>query len=322
MEIDAMSLMLCLGHGKDGNGVYADLMRMPHLLILGKADRLLSSLICQLASCHSPEEMRTAVISESGLEELCSLPHLLFPVLRNAEDAEAALRWAVDETDRRYALFAREGVYNIERYNREAQSKLYLAVIAIDGIDKLTENGIEYIARIGAKSRAAGIHLIACTDKATAKAIPAAVKANIPSRIALKTENAKESRLILDTAGAELLEKDDVLFSPIGAVQPTLLAPVIFTEAQTAEALGRARRYGTPALIDLPRPTEKRPRDVYAEALELTAGRERVSIALLMRALKIGYAKAAGLMEKMEKEGYVGPYNGSKPRKVLVSSKK
>ena len=113
-----------------------------------------------------------------------------------------------------------------------------------------------------------------------------------------------------------------MLFSPIGAVQPTLLAPEIFTEAQTAEALGRARRYGTPALIDLPRPTEKRPRDVYAEALELTVGRESVSIALLMRALKIGYAKAAGLMEKMEKEGYVGPYNGSKPRKVLVSSKK
>lgn len=338
---DANSV-LTVGLGKDVSGetIIADLAEMPHLLIAGATGSgksvCINSMITSILFKAKPHEVRFLMIDPKVVElsSYNGIPHLLAPVVNQPKKAAAALKWATGEMEKRYGLFAKSGVRDITRYNEWAASadkeQLPWIVIIIDELADLMmvarADVEDAICRLAQMARAAGMHLVIGTQRPSTDVITGLIKANIPSRISFAVSSAVDSRVILDIGGAEkLLGKGDMLYAPVGLGKPLRVQGAFVSnrevesivdfvgsqmETQYVESLCR--------LEDVAQSSTSEERDeLFAEAARVVVEAGQASVSLLQRRLRVGYTRAARLIDQLEAAGIVGPYEGSKPRLVF-----
>jgi len=334
---DAKSL-LTVGFGKDiaGRPVIASLDRMPHLLIAGATGSgksvCLNALIASLLFRASPEEVRLLLIDPKvvELQQFDGIPHLLAPVVTEPKKAAGVLRGVLREMEERYLLFARAGCRDIQRYNEISEVRMPLYVVVIDELADLMmvapQEIEETICRLAQMARAAGIHLVVATQRPTVDVITGLIKANIPSRIAFAVSSQIDSRTILDQGGAEhLLGKGDMLFAPLGVGKP-IRAQGAYVSEQEMQQLLEFVRQEQPEYredLDVQVPTEEAEPELdelFPRAVEVVVQAHSASASLLQRRMRVGYSRAARLIEQMEQKGYVGPQDGSRPREVRLST--
>jgi S-DNA-T family DNA segregation ATPase FtsK/SpoIIIE len=339
------SSRLTIGLGKDvvGQSVIADLARMPHLLIAGATGSGksvgINSIICSILFKSTPDEVRFLMIDPkrielSGYEDI---PHLLHPVVVDPKMANRALQWAVREMERRYMLLDEKRVKSFASFNQVAQDdeKLPLIVIVVDELADLmmvsSREVEESIARLAQMARAAGMHLILATQRPSVDVLTGLIKANFPTRISFKVFSKVDSRTILDMSGAEhLLGDGDSLFMPPGKARVQRIHGAYISEKETERVIEFLKEQGT-ALYDesvleaveeedgeFNNIGEDEYDEKYDEAVALVCETGQASISMVQRRLRVGYNRAARMIETMEKEGIVGPSDGSKPREVLA----
>ena len=350
-----MTSPLTLALGKDIAGVaqVADLCKMPHLLIAGSTGSgksvCVNSIIMSLVFRSGPEDVKMILIDPKVVElaEYNGIPHLLMPVVTEPKKAAGALSSAVAEMERRYRLFADNNVRDIKTFNKLAASdpmleKLpYIAIVIDELADLMMVVGKDVedsICRIAQKARAAGMHLIVATQRPSVDVITGLIKANIPSRIAFAVSSQVDSRTILDGAGAEkLLGMGDMLFMPVGAPKPIRIQGTYVTDEEISRVLTFIKASGTvqydEAMIramEEHATQDKNGKDrddeeggaddpMLKAAVEVVIDAGQASTSLLQRRCKLGYARAARIMDEMEQKGIIGPYEGAKPRAVLIS---
>lgn len=341
---------LCIGLGKDISGdiISVDLAKMPHLLVAGSTGSgksvCINTIIAGILYRARPEEVKLILVDPKVVElsNYNGIPHLLTPVVTEPKKAASALHWAVAEMERRYKLFADSHVREINSYNAQAAERMPFIVIIIDELSDLmmvAKVDVEdAILRLAQKARAAGIHLILATQRPSVDVITGIVKANIPSRIAFAVSSQTDSRTIIDMGGAEkLLGKGDMLFYPIGYNKPVRVQgafvtdselnkivdfivnqsiPVNYTEEVTEQALECDNKNKAPEEGATDAPTED---ELFADALSLVLDMGQASSSMLQRRFRIGYTRAARLVDTMEELGIVGQSVGSKPREVIMS---
>jgi S-DNA-T family DNA segregation ATPase FtsK/SpoIIIE len=339
------SSRLTIGLGKDvvGQSVIADLARMPHLLIAGATGSGksvgINSIICSILFKSTPDEVRFLMIDPkrielSGYEDI---PHLLHPVVVDPKMANRALQWAVREMERRYMLLDEKRVKSFASFNQVAQDdeKLPLIVIVVDELADLmmvsSREVEESIARLAQMARAAGMHLILATQRPSVDVLTGLIKANFPTRISFKVFSKVDSRTILDMSGAEhLLGDGDSLFMPPGKARVQRIHGAYISEKETERVIEFLKEQGT-ALYDesvleaveeedgeFNNIGEDEYDEKYDDAVALVCETGQASISMVQRRLRVGYNRAARMIETMEKEGIVGPSDGSKPREVLA----
>jgi S-DNA-T family DNA segregation ATPase FtsK/SpoIIIE len=345
-------LTLALGKTIHGEPYVTDLATMPHLLIAGSTGTGksvgLNAMLTSLLYRATPDEVRFIMIDpkrlELGMYE--EIPHLLSPVVVDPKKAANALRWAVREMEERYKTLAAEGVRNIEQYNRNARhviaergtadedapKPLPFIVVVIDELADLmmvASNEVEEsIARLAQMARAVGIHLILATQRPSVDVITGLIKANLPSRISFRVSSKIDSRTILDGNGAEqLLGKGDMLFLPPASSRAIRLHGPYISEQESARLASFLRKQGKPVFDDTitaedektgPGGVEFEKDELYDEAARIVVSSGQVSISYLQRKLRIGFSRAARLVDMMEADGLVSPGAGGKPREVLV----
>ena len=351
-----MTSPLTLALGKDIAGVaqVADLCKMPHLLIAGSTGSgksvCVNSIIMSLVFRSGPEDVKLILIDPKVVElaEYNGIPHLLMPVITEPKKAAGALSSAVAEMERRYRLFADNNVRDIKTFNKLAASdpmleKLpYIAIVIDELADLMMVVGKDVedsICRIAQKARAAGMHLIVATQRPSVDVITGLIKANIPSRIAFAVSSQVDSRTILDGAGAEkLLGMGDMLFMPVGAPKPIRIQGTYVTDEEISRVLTFIKASGTvqydEAMIrameehavqdkngrsDADDDGDGAEDPMLKAAVEVVIDAGQASTSLLQRRCKLGYARAARIMDEMEQKGIIGPYEGAKPRAVLIS---
>lgn len=288
-----------------------------------------------------PHEVKMMLIDPKRVELSVynGVPHLLAPVVTNPKKASQALQKVVSEMERRYELFSQTGTRNIEGYNEhirkhnletgENQPLLPFIVVVVDELADLmmvAPNDVEEsITRLAQMARAAGIHLIIATQRPSVDVITGVIKANIPSRIAFAVSSQTDSRTILDMGGAEkLLGRGDMLFLPAGASKPIRVQGAFLSDEEVEAVVSfvtsqQKAQYQEEMIPDDVLDTEEEVEDeLYDEAVQLVAEMQTASVSLLQRRFRIGYTRAARLIDEMEKRGVVGPYEGSKPRQVLI----
>ncbi len=335
---------LTIGLGKDitGGPVIADLAKMPHLLIAGATGSgksvCLNTLITSILYKAHPEQLRFMMIDPKVVELSAynGIPHLLMPVLTDPRKASLALRNMVREMGRRYDLFARLEVRDIGTYNemaakdKELENLPYIVVIIDELADLMHVSPGEVedaIARLAQMSRAAGIHLIVATQRPSVDVLTGIIKANITSRIAFTVSSQFDSRTILDMAGAEkLLGRGDMLFYPVGAVKPFRVQGAFISEDEVKKITDFIKEQGlveeenSGTFLESPEEVEEEETDaLFAEAVDLVVRTGQASISLLQRRFRIGYTRAARLIDDLERRGVVGQFEGSKPREILVT---
>ncbi|MBM7623448.1 FtsK/SpoIIIE family DNA translocase [Sporohalobacter salinus] len=335
-------LGIALGKDITGESIVADLSEMPHLLVAGATGSgksvCINSIISSLLYRGSPDEIKLMLIDPKKVELNIydKIPHLIAPVVTDPKKAASALKWVVQEMENRYELFADSGAKGIESYNRqlsedEADQKIPYVVVIIDELSDLmmvAADAVEdAICRLAQMARAAGIHLIIATQRPSVDVITGVIKANIPSRISFAVSSQADSRTILDTGGAEkLLGKGDMLFSPVGSQQGTRVQGAFVSEREVKNLVKYIKRQDNPEYAE--KLAEIKDKDItietddkdelYEKAVKI-AVTERASISLLQRKLRIGYTRAARLIDTMEEEGIVGEHRGSKAREVLIN---
>ncbi|KEI13656.1 cell division protein FtsK [Clostridium novyi B str. ATCC 27606] len=334
--------------GKDISGkcVVADLSKMPHLLIAGATGSgksvCINTLIISLIYKYSPEDVKLLLVDPKVVELNIynDIPHLLIPVVTNPKKAAGALNWAVTEMTRRYNLFAENNVRNIEGYNElvrkgRLSEKLPWIVIIIDELADLMMVSPgeveEYIARLAQMARAAGMHLVIATQRPSVDVITGVIKANIPSRISFAVSSQIDSRTIIDSAGAEkLLGKGDMLFYPVGESKPVRIQGAFISEEEVENIVNFIKdqkgpvEYQENIINDINTKVEKQNSDsdeLLDEAIEIAMENGQISTSLLQRRLKIGYNRAARIIDDMEEKGIISGKNGSKPRQILLDNK-
>ena len=352
-----MTSPLGIALGKDiaGTAQVADLCKMPHLLIAGSTGSgksvCVNSIIMSLVFRSSPEDVKLLLIDPKVVElaEYNGIPHLLMPVVTEPKKAAGALGSAVQEMERRYRLFAENNVRDIKSFNRLAaespdlEKMPYIAIIIDELADLMMVVGKDVedsICRIAQKARAAGMHLIVATQRPSVDVITGLIKANIPSRIAFAVSSQVDSRTILDGSGAEkLLGMGDMLFMPVGAPKPTRIQGTFVRDEEISRVLDFIKQSGTvqydEAMIeamekhaiqdgkkgsggaDSDEDPDTDP--MFKQAVEVVIDAGQASTSLLQRRCKLGYARAARIMDEMEEKGIIGPYEGAKPRAVLIS---
>lgn len=351
--------------GKDisGNCIVGNIAKLPHMLIAGTTGSgksvCTNSIIISLLYKASPEDVRLIMVDPKMVELgiYNGIPHLLIPVVTDPKKAAGSLQWAVTEMMRRYRAMSDVGVRDLESYNNiitsqemdEPGEKLPQIVVLIDELADLmlvaAKEVEESICRIAQMGRAAGIHLIIATQRPSADVITGLMKANIPSRIAFSVASAMESRIILDTQGAEkLVGKGDMLYAPIGCGKPKRVQGCFVSDVEV-EAVAtyvkehyvtsydqtvmeeidkKAAQTGTgksaPASMDMePSADELEGDEMLPAAVDVILETGQASVSMLQRRLKLGYARAARIVDEMEEKGIVGPFQGSKPRAILVT---
>ncbi len=341
-------LTLALGKTIHGEPYVADLAAMPHLLIAGSTGTGksvgMNAMLTSILYRATPKDVRLIMIDpkrlELGMYE--EIPHLLTPVVVDPKQAANALRWAVREMEERYRTLAAEGVRNIEQYNRnvrlaaeddpEAPKALPFIVVLIDELADLmmvASNEVEEsIARLAQMARAVGIHLILATQRPSVDVITGLIKANLPSRISFRVSSRIDSRTILDSNGAEqLLGRGDLLFLPPASSRCIRLHGPYISEQETARLASFLRKQGTPDFDDTitedpekagPNGLEFEKDDLYDDAARVVVESGQVSISYLQRKLRVGFSRAARLVDMMESEGLVSAAINGKPREVLV----
>lgn len=333
--------------GKDigGNCVVADLSKMPHLLIAGATGSgksvCINTLIVSLLYKYSPENVKLLLVDPKVVElnVYNDIPHLLIPVVTNPKKAAGALNWAVTEMTRRYNLFAENNVRNIEGYNElynkgKIGEKLPWIVIVIDELADLMMvcpgEVEEYIGRLAQMARAAGMHLVIATQRPSVDVITGVIKANIPSRISFAVSSQIDSRTIIDSAGAEkLLGKGDMLFYPVGESKPIRIQGAFISEEEVEKIVNFIKsqkneiKYEENIINEINTAFDKKASDkddLLDEAIQIVLETGQASTSLIQRKLRIGYNRAARIIEQMEEEGIISGRNGSKPRQVLVDT--
>ena len=352
-----MTSPLGVALGKDIAGVaqVADLCKMPHLLIAGSTGSgksvCVNSIIMSLLFRSSPEDVKLLLIDPKVVElaEYNGIPHLLMPVVTEPRKAAGALGGAVQEMERRYHLFAENNVRDIKSFNKLAatdpnlEKMPYIAIIIDELADLMMVVGKDVedsICRIAQKARAAGMHLIVATQRPSVDVITGLIKANIPSRIAFAVSSQVDSRTILDGAGAEkLLGMGDMLFMPVGAPKPTRIQGTFVRDEEISRVLDFIKKSATVqydeamieamekhAIQDGKKGSSSADSDeeggsdpMLKQAVEVVIDAGQASTSLLQRRCKLGYARAARIMDEMEEKGIIGPYEGAKPRAVLIS---
>lgn len=338
--------------GKDisGKAIVADLKTMPHLLIAGSTGSgksvCINSIIASILYKARPDEVKLVLIDPKVVElaNYSGIPHLLIPVVTEPVKAAAALNWAVAEMDDRYRKFAEEGVRELSSYNRTMREKgeeeaiMPQVVIIIDELADLMmaapSQVEESICRLAQKARAAGMHLIVATQRPSVDVITGVIKANIPSRIAFAVSSQFDSRTILDMAGAEkLVGKGDMLFNPLGSGKPTRVQGTFISDQEVHDVIEFVKsqveevEYADNVMDSIERANvpdaEKGNRDLedelLPEAIELVVQAQQASVSMLQRRFRIGYNRAARIIDMMEDRQIVGPSDGSRPRSVLIS---
>ena len=347
--------------GKDigGSCIVGNIAKMPHMLIAGTTGSgksvCMNSIIISLLYKSGPEDVKLIMVDPKMVELgiYNGIPHLLIPVVTDPKKAAGSLQWAVTEMLRRYKMMSDLGVRDLESYNsivvqEEGGQKLPQVVIIIDELADLmlvaAKEVEDSICRIAQMGRAAGMHLIIATQRPSADVITGLMKANIPSRIAFAVASAMESRIILDTQGAEkLVGKGDMLYAPIGIGKPLRVQGCFVTDAEVEAVAGYVKEHymadynqqvleeiekkaqqtgksGKSALAE-PEPTgeELEGDEMLPAAVDVILETGQASVSMLQRRLKLGYARAARIVDEMEEKGIVGPFQGSKPRAILVT---
>ncbi len=351
-------LAVCLGKNIAGTPVICDLSKMPHLLIAGATGSgksvCIHSIVCSLTYRSTPEQVRLIMIDPKQVELSVynALPHLLIPVVTDVRKAAGALAWAVQEMQDRYHRFSENGVRNLEGYNRQnPDEKLPNIVIVIDEMadlmDVCRKEVEEYIRRLAALARAAGIYMVLATQRPSVDVITGVIKNNIPSRIAFAVSSGTDSRTILDQQGAEkLLGKGDMLYKPMG-LSPARVQGCFVSDEDVNGLMGYISRYfkadydegleqqlqnaannsksggGLPVLSgDLEEDgadTDASQDEMLPEAIQMALEDGQTSTSMLQRRLRIGYARAGRLIDEMEKLGIISAQDGSKPRKTIMT---
>ncbi len=337
-EFKALSskLSLCLGKDILDKPLLADLKAMPHLLIAGATGSgktvCINSVIVSLLFQNRPGELRFLMIDPKMVELIPynNIPHLLLPVITNKENSVRALKWLVGEMQRRYNLFSEKKVRNIAGYNEKAEKDdlLFYIVVIIDELADLmliARNEIENsIMRLSQLARATGIHLILATQRPSVNVITGVIKANLPTRISFQVSSKVDSRTILDMNGAEkLLGRGDMLFLSSTTYRPIRAQGSFVSDAEIEGVCNFLRSQGEPSYFPeiLEEEKEKiigeKKDSLFEEAVKIVAESHLASISYLQRRLRIGFNRAARLIEEMEAEGIVGPYREGKPREIL-----
>ena len=344
-------MSVALGKDVAGKVAIADMAKMPHTLIAGSTGSgksvCINTIITSIIYKAKPSEVKLVMVDPKVVELSVynGIPHLLIPVVTDPKKAAGALAWAVQEMDNRYYLFADKGVRDLKGYNaliekEEGVGKLPQILIIIDELADLmmvaAKEVEDSICRLAQKARAAGMHLIIATQRPSVDVITGIIKANIPSRIAFAVSSNIDSRTILDQSGAEkLLGKGDMLFSPMGDITPVRVQGAYVSDedlqkivdhtisqqkAQYDERfmnLGNNETDGM-SVNDVKDAKEEYDDPLYNEVVEFVITTGKVSASLLQRKYRLGYNRAARIIDLLEERGIIGPQNGSKPREVLV----
>lgn len=337
--------LLAIGLGLDVSGKPAigDLDRMPHLLIAGATGSgksvMINSIIATYLFRTTPNEVKFILVDPKVVElsGFNGIPNLLTPVITEPEKTLSALKWATAEMERRYQLFASAGSRNIAQYNEASgfQALPYIVIIIDELADLMMFAPAEIedaVVRLAQKSRATGIHLILATQRPSVDVITGLIKANIPARMAFNVTSQIDSRVILDTPGAEkLLGRGDMLYLPADIGKPVRVQGVFVSEPEMQRLIEFLRKQGEPQyqeeVTTMPVKTPGRAGisdgekdELFDEAVNVVTQYDRASASLLQRRLKVGYARAARILDELEGSGIVGPADGSKAREVLVRS--
>ena len=354
----ASKVSFAVGKDIGGNPIVGNIAKMPHLLIAGTTGSgksvCTNSIITSLLYKATPEEVRLIMVDPKMVELgiYNGIPHLLIPVVTDPKKAAGALQWAVTEMMKRYRTFSEVGVRKLEEYNAlaartEGMEKMPYIVVLIDELADLmlvaAKEVEESICRVAQMGRAAGMHLIIATQRPSADVITGLMKANIPSRIAFAVASSLESRIILDITGAEkLVGRGDMLYFPLGSGKPTRVQGCLISDQEVASVVNFVKKSGAAQYDDdVMREIEQHaaekekgskgvggsaPDDVDGEfdelidaAAEVVVETGQASVSMLQRRLKLGYARAARLVDQLEEKGIVGPFEGSKPRQLLIT---
>jgi DNA segregation ATPase FtsK/SpoIIIE-like protein len=329
-------LPLILGKNISGDVVVSDLTAMPHLLISGATGAgksvCVNSLIMSIIFQKEPEDVRLMLMDPKMVELKMynGIPHLLTEVITDPRDAAKALRWIIYEMENRYRMLDENYARNITGYNQKASQKMPYIVIIVDeyaNLMAISQKEVEdAVVRLAAMSRAVGIHLIMATQRPSVDVITGLIKANFPYRIAFQVASRTDSRTILDSIGAEkLLGKGDMLFAPAGSTNIQRIQGAFISEEEVFRIVKELKRQTSPAYVedifssDRAEGFELDFEDpLFEGAVEIVLSTKRASASFLQRRLKIGYNRAARLIELMEEKGIIGPPRGSKPREIYV----
>ena len=346
-------LTFALGKDISGSCMVGNIAKLPHLLIAGTTGSgksvTMNSLILSVLYKAKPDEVKFIMIDPKMVEfgAYNGIPHLLIPVVTDPKKAAGALQWAVTEMLKRYKLFSETGAQNLESYNRMAKEDEEMQVfpqlvVVIDELADLmlvaSKEVEESICRIAQMGRASGIHLVVATQRPSADVITGLMKANIPSRIALSVSSSMESRIIMDTMGAEkLVGNGDMLYKPIGANKPLRIQGTYVSEKERERVIAHLKENAEPnydstvdTYIAQAATGEKQGGgntgdnkhdydEMFGDAVDVLLDMGQASVSVLQRKLKLGYSRAARLMDQLEEAGIVGPFEGSKPRAVIIS---
>ena len=352
------SLSFAIGKDISGECVVGNIAKLPHMLIAGTTGSgksvCLNSLLLSLLYKSTPEQVRLIMIDPKMVELgiYNGIPHLYVPVVTEPKKAAGALQWAVVEMLKRYRLFSEAGVRDLAGYNahqkKQGAETMPQVVIVVDELADLmlvaSKDVEESICRVAQMGRAAGMHLIIATQRPSADVITGLMKANIPSRIAFAVSSAMESRIILDSAGAEkLIGMGDMLYSPLGSGKPMRIQGAYVSDEEREDVIdfikrGSAPEYSEDILEQIEKAAEDKPSsgsskgsepeevqakshfdELLPQAVDVIFETKQASVSMLQRRLKLGYSRAARLIDQMEQLGIVGPFEGSKPRQVLIT---
>ena len=349
-------LTFSIGKNIGGEAIVGDIAKLPHMLVAGTTGSgksvCLNSLILSILYKATPEEVRFIMIDPKMVEFRVynGIPHLLVPVVTEVKKAAGALQWAVVEMMKRYRIFSESNARDLESYNKlmaksEDGEKLPQIIIVIDELADLMLSAAkeveESVCRVAQMGRAAGVHLVIATQSPRADVITGLMKANIPSRISLKVSSALESRIILDAGGHadKLVGNGDMLYAPIGAHKPIRIQGTWVSDSEREEVVDFIKKsgdaqYSEEVMGEIDKAAEDKSSggknndtagngpdcdELLPQAVEVIFESGQASVSMLQRRLKLGYARAARIVDQMEQMGVVGPFEGSKPRQLLVT---
>ncbi|MBT2761088.1 DNA translocase FtsK [Paenibacillus sp. ISL-20] len=335
-------LSIAFGRDISGQTIVGNLARMPHLLVAGATGSgksvCINGIITSILYKAKPDEVKFLMVDPKMVElnVYNGIPHLMAPVVTDPKRASLALKKIVVEMEKRYELFSKSGTRNIEGYNNLMKDNLpavlpYIVVIVDELADLMmvAANDVEdAITRLAQMARAAGIHLIIATQRPSVDVITGVIKANIPSRIAFGVSSQVDSRTILDMAGAEkLLGRGDMLFMPMGSSKPIRVQGAFMSDQEVENIVDFVRDQGqaeydeslVPEIEESSNSDEEELDELYEQAVTIVLEAKQASVSLLQRRMRVGYTRAARLIDSMEARGVIGPYEGSKPREVLMS---
>ena len=332
-----------MGKSIAGDPVVSGIEKMPHLLVSGATGSgksvCINTIIMSILYKHSPDEVKLLMIDPKVVELSVynGIPHLIMPVITDPKKASSSLFWAISEMEKRYKAFQRYHVRDIEGYKKAAETdesmeNLPYIVVIIDELADLMMTAAseveDYIMRLAQKSRACGIHLVIATQRPTVDVITGTIKANIPSRISFAVTSQTDSRTILDAAGAEkLLGKGDMLYASSDSMKPLRIQGAFVSDTEVLDVVDYIKQetktnYDQEAIETVEENSQVKEVDdedeLINEAIKIIIDENTASVSLLQRKLRVGYARAGRIIDQLEEKGVVGPYEGSKPRKVLV----